>query len=196
MTYSFRPAGAADLTMLRRWLRTPEVIRWWGEPAGQAALLESDLSEPLMVMRIVSHDRRAFAYAQDYDVSSWPQARNTSRRRIHRAARHDRPWSWCGVPAPAGPAPNQRRRAARCDRSRHGECTRPQCLQKGRFRRTRTLRRRGWRDRAHDFSWLIGNTARSQQHRVHAHRGNSSASVDQRLSVNDLQKIALSRHTR
>ena len=74
MTYSFRPADAADLTMLRRWLRTPEVIRWWGEPAGQAALLESDLSEPLMVMRIVSHDRRAFAYAQDYDVSSWPQA--------------------------------------------------------------------------------------------------------------------------
>jgi aminoglycoside 6'-N-acetyltransferase len=74
MTYNFRPAETSDLPMLRRWLQTPEVVRWWGEPAEQAALLEGDLSEPLMVMRIVSRDGRPFAYAQDYDVSSWPQA--------------------------------------------------------------------------------------------------------------------------
>ena len=74
MSYSFRPATRADLRLLRRWLQTPEVVRWWGDPVEQAALLEADLDEPLMVMRIVALDGRPFAYAQDYDVGSWPQA--------------------------------------------------------------------------------------------------------------------------
>lgn len=73
MTYSFRPAQHSDLPMLRRWLHAPEVVRWWGDPDEQAALLEGDLSEPLMVMRIVSLNGTPFAYAQDYDVGSWPQ---------------------------------------------------------------------------------------------------------------------------
>ena len=60
--------------MLQRWLQTPEVIRWWGDPGEQLALLEGDLGEPLMAMRIVSCDGSPFAYAQDYDVGSWPQA--------------------------------------------------------------------------------------------------------------------------
>jgi aminoglycoside 6'-N-acetyltransferase len=63
-----------DLPMLRRWLATPEVVRWWGDPEQEAALLEDDLAhQPAMVMRIVSFDGRNFAYAQDYDVSAWPQ---------------------------------------------------------------------------------------------------------------------------
>jgi aminoglycoside 6'-N-acetyltransferase len=72
--YTFRHASAADLPMLRRWLQTPQVVRWWGEPSEQLALLTEDLSNPLMTMRIVSHDAQPFAYAQDYDVNSWPQA--------------------------------------------------------------------------------------------------------------------------
>ncbi len=59
--------------MLGRWLRTPEVVRWWGDPEEQAALLTGDLDETLMVMRIVAHEGRPFAYAQDYAVHSWPQ---------------------------------------------------------------------------------------------------------------------------
>jgi aminoglycoside 6'-N-acetyltransferase len=59
--------------MLRLWLWTPEVVRWWGEPEEQAALLAEDLNEPRMVMRIVSVDGRPFAYAQDYCVHVWPQ---------------------------------------------------------------------------------------------------------------------------
>jgi aminoglycoside 6'-N-acetyltransferase len=59
--------------MLRLWLRTPEVVRWWGDPDEQAVLLEEDLNEPRMVMRIVSFDGRPFAYAQDYAVHAWPQ---------------------------------------------------------------------------------------------------------------------------
>lgn len=73
MTYSFRPAHHSDLPMLRRWLHSPQVMRWWGDPDEQAALLAGDLSEPLMVMRIVSFNGIPFAYAQDYDVGSWPQ---------------------------------------------------------------------------------------------------------------------------
>jgi aminoglycoside 6'-N-acetyltransferase len=59
--------------MLVRWLRTPEVMRWWGDPDEQAALLRADLSEPGMVMEIVSLAGRPFAYAQNYDVHIWPQ---------------------------------------------------------------------------------------------------------------------------
>src|SRR4029079_16264162 len=73
MSYRFRPATALDLPLLRRWRRTPEVVRWWGDPVEQAALLEADLNEPLMVMRIVSFEDTPIAYAQDYDVGSWPQ---------------------------------------------------------------------------------------------------------------------------
>jgi aminoglycoside 6'-N-acetyltransferase len=73
VSYTFRPATAADLPTFARWLATPEVVRWWGEPGEQLALLSEDLANPLMVMRVVSFDGRPFAYAQDYDVGSWPQ---------------------------------------------------------------------------------------------------------------------------
>jgi aminoglycoside 6'-N-acetyltransferase len=73
MSYTFRPAGMHDLPLLERWLRTSEVVRWWGDPQEQAALLREDLAEPRMVMRIVSFGGRPFAYAQDYDVHVWPQ---------------------------------------------------------------------------------------------------------------------------
>jgi aminoglycoside 6'-N-acetyltransferase len=71
--YSFRPAGLEDLPLLRRWLRMPEVVRWWGDPEEQAALLQEDLNEPRMVMRIVAFEGRPFAYVQDYGVHVWPQ---------------------------------------------------------------------------------------------------------------------------
>jgi aminoglycoside 6'-N-acetyltransferase len=71
--YSFRPATTDDLARLRRWLDTREVKCWWGEPREEFELLRADLSEPRMSMRIVSFDRRPFAYAQDYEVHAWPQ---------------------------------------------------------------------------------------------------------------------------
>jgi aminoglycoside 6'-N-acetyltransferase len=74
MPYSFRAARPEDMPLLRAWLRTPEVARWWGDPDEQAAMLEEDLTEPGMVMRIVSFDAKPFAYAQDYAVHRWPQA--------------------------------------------------------------------------------------------------------------------------
>ena len=71
--YAFRLAVREDLPLLRGWLRTPEVVRWWGDPVEQSALLEEDMNEPRMVMRIVSFEGRPFAYVQDYDVHVWPQ---------------------------------------------------------------------------------------------------------------------------
>jgi aminoglycoside 6'-N-acetyltransferase len=71
--YAFRPAARADLPMLARWLGTPDATRWWGDPAEQYELLAGDLDEPRMAMRIVSFDGRPFAYAQHYEVHTWPQ---------------------------------------------------------------------------------------------------------------------------
>ena len=59
--------------MLYRWLQTPEIVQWWGDPAHEYALLEGDLNEPLMTMCIVSYGERPFAYVQHYAVDSWPQ---------------------------------------------------------------------------------------------------------------------------
>jgi aminoglycoside 6'-N-acetyltransferase len=72
-SYTFRSAAPADLPLLRVWLRTPEVACWWGDPDEQAALLQEDLDQPRMVMRIVSFEGRPFAYVQDYAVDAWPQ---------------------------------------------------------------------------------------------------------------------------
>jgi aminoglycoside 6'-N-acetyltransferase len=73
LAYSFRPATREDLPLLQLWLRTSEIVRWWGDPEEEAALLESDLGEPRMRMWIVSFKTRPFAYAQDYVVHDWPQ---------------------------------------------------------------------------------------------------------------------------
>ena len=73
MGYEFRPVTPGDMPILRGWLRAPEPMRWWGDAYEQEALLREDLDNPLMTMRIVSHQGRDFAYAQDYAVHSWPQ---------------------------------------------------------------------------------------------------------------------------
>lgn len=63
-----------DIPMLDAWLRTPEVARWWGDPDREAALIRADLATPgAMTMEIVSFDDAPFAYAQNYDVDTWPQ---------------------------------------------------------------------------------------------------------------------------
>jgi aminoglycoside 6'-N-acetyltransferase len=71
--YDFRPLEAGDLPMVGRWLREPAVMRWWGDPDEQAALVAEDLAEPRMAQWIVSLDGTAFAYGQDYALASWPQ---------------------------------------------------------------------------------------------------------------------------
>jgi aminoglycoside 6'-N-acetyltransferase len=71
--YTFSPVTRSDLPLLEGWLKTPEVIAWWGDPGQQAALLRADINEPLMHMELVSFQGRPFAYAQHYEVHAWPQ---------------------------------------------------------------------------------------------------------------------------
>jgi aminoglycoside 6'-N-acetyltransferase len=71
--YHFRPFTRADLPMVARWLQTPEVLRWWGNPKEQIELITEDLDEPLMRQWIVEHEGRPFAYVQVYPLNAWPQ---------------------------------------------------------------------------------------------------------------------------
>jgi aminoglycoside 6'-N-acetyltransferase len=72
--YQFRRFTRADLRMVAGWLRTPEVVRWWGVSEREEILLAQDLDEPLMRQWIVEHRRRPFAYAQAYPAKAWPQS--------------------------------------------------------------------------------------------------------------------------
>ena len=71
--YAFRPMSSGDLPMIRRWLETPEVVRWWGEPDAQYALVSGDLDHPDMDQFIVAIDDHPFGYIQCYAVSTWNQ---------------------------------------------------------------------------------------------------------------------------
>ena len=71
--YAFRPMVEADLPMIRRWLGTQEVVRWWGDPAEQYDLVSGDLAHPDMDQFIVAFDGRPFAYIQCYALSTWNQ---------------------------------------------------------------------------------------------------------------------------
>jgi aminoglycoside 6'-N-acetyltransferase len=75
LPYRFRSMIDADLPMVDggRWLTTPEVARWWGDPAEQLALLKEDLEDPLMRQWIVEYGQRPFAYVQAYEAHAWPQ---------------------------------------------------------------------------------------------------------------------------
>jgi aminoglycoside 6'-N-acetyltransferase len=66
-------AQAEGIFCLPRTTRALAVARWWGDPEERATLLEQDLDEPRMVMRVVAFRGRPFAYTQDYDVRAWPQ---------------------------------------------------------------------------------------------------------------------------
>lgn len=71
--YAFRAMSRTDLPLIRRWLEAPEVVRWWGEPDEQYALVAGDLDHPDMDQYIVSLDSRAFGYIQTYLLSTWNQ---------------------------------------------------------------------------------------------------------------------------
>ena len=71
--YVFRPMTAADLRLIRRWLGTPEVARWWGHPDEQYALVSGDLDHSDMDQYIVTSANRPFGYIQCYRLSTWNQ---------------------------------------------------------------------------------------------------------------------------
>jgi len=72
--YVFRAMTVADLPLIRTWLETPEVVRWWGQPDEQYALVSGDLDHPDMDQFIVALDDHPFGYIQCYALSAWNQS--------------------------------------------------------------------------------------------------------------------------
>jgi aminoglycoside 6'-N-acetyltransferase len=72
--YVFRSLAVDDLAMIQRWLETPEVVRWWGDPDEQFALVSGDLDHPDMDQFIVALDEHPFGYIQCYPLSTWNQS--------------------------------------------------------------------------------------------------------------------------
>jgi aminoglycoside 6'-N-acetyltransferase len=70
--YQFRPMTPADLPMVRRWLKAPHVVEWWGDPDEQFELVRGDLENPDMAQFIVAADGRPFGYLQSYNLAAWP----------------------------------------------------------------------------------------------------------------------------
>jgi aminoglycoside 6'-N-acetyltransferase len=71
--YAFQAMTELDLPMVMRWLQTPEVVRWWGDPDEQYELVSNDLTHPDMDQFIVALDGQPFAYIQCYRLSTWNQ---------------------------------------------------------------------------------------------------------------------------
>jgi aminoglycoside 6'-N-acetyltransferase len=71
--YVFRPMSVSDLPTIRCWLETPEVMRWWGQPDEQYALVSGDLDHPDMDQFIVALDDQPFGYIQCYALGTWNQ---------------------------------------------------------------------------------------------------------------------------
>jgi aminoglycoside 6'-N-acetyltransferase len=71
--YLFHPMTSDDLPVIRRWLETPEVARWWGAPDEQYALVSGDLDDPDMDQFMVALGDQPFGYIQCYALSTWNQ---------------------------------------------------------------------------------------------------------------------------
>jgi aminoglycoside 6'-N-acetyltransferase len=50
------------------------VVRWWGDPDEQYALVSDDLDHPDMDQFIVALDEHPFGYIQCYPLSTWNQS--------------------------------------------------------------------------------------------------------------------------
>ena len=72
-SYLFHPITSDDLPVIRRWLETPEVARWWGVPDEQYALVSGDLDHPNMDQFMVALGDQPFGYIQCYALSTWNQ---------------------------------------------------------------------------------------------------------------------------
>ena len=140
--YSFRQVVREDLSLLGVWLRTPEVVRWWGKPEEQAALLEEDLDEPAMVMQ-----NRLFRWKTvcvctalcRAHLATGPLCRSSFRiavdRRLHRGSRHDWKGPRIGFLATPRHAVEACRGSGGSHRSRHPKPPCPSCIRKSRFPR-------------------------------------------------------------
>ena len=70
--YTFRPLTEADLPLMRRWLQAAHVKVWWPDADKQTALMEKDMDNAAIDMRVVSLINHPFAYIHDHDARAFP----------------------------------------------------------------------------------------------------------------------------
>jgi ribosomal protein S18 acetylase RimI-like enzyme len=68
---TLRPARDQDWTMIRRWLRQPEVERWLGPLTASEAEVIAALTSPGAIARIIELDARSVGYAHAIDAATW-----------------------------------------------------------------------------------------------------------------------------
>jgi aminoglycoside 6'-N-acetyltransferase len=66
--YTFRPLTEADLPLMRRWLDTAHIKAWWPDAENQIALMQQDMHNTNIDMRVVNLIDHAFAYVHDHDA--------------------------------------------------------------------------------------------------------------------------------
>ncbi|MEM8590943.1 MAG: GNAT family N-acetyltransferase [Pseudomonadota bacterium] len=69
--YSFKPMTRDDLPMFKEWLANPHIEGWWGDPGTEARLVEEDMDEDKVDMRLACADGTPFAYIQDYNAHAF-----------------------------------------------------------------------------------------------------------------------------
>ena len=69
--YDFRPLTAADLPLVARWLSQAHVRMFWPDSVKQLMMMEQDLNNSQMDMRLVTLNGRAFAYIHDHDARAF-----------------------------------------------------------------------------------------------------------------------------
>ena len=69
--YSFRPLTEADLPLMRGWLDRAHVKAWWPDAENQIALMQQDMNNPDIDMRVVNLIDQAFAYIHDHDARTF-----------------------------------------------------------------------------------------------------------------------------
>lgn len=68
---TLRPAMLADLSIIRAWLRRPEVADWWGPLESTEAEVRIALQSPSALCRIVEWDATPIGYAHAIDAAIW-----------------------------------------------------------------------------------------------------------------------------
>lgn len=68
---TLRTARDDDWSMIRRWLRQPEVERWLGSVTASEAEVIAALTTPDAIARIIEVDGRPVGYAHAVDAATW-----------------------------------------------------------------------------------------------------------------------------
>jgi aminoglycoside 6'-N-acetyltransferase len=68
---TLRPATRGDDALIERWIRTPDIQRWWGDTATAFAEVQLARQSESALCRIIEAAGRPVGYAQAIDAALW-----------------------------------------------------------------------------------------------------------------------------